>query len=162
MGFSEEMTDVNGGIKNTFHDYDFRLEIAADRIDINPVMAKTIDYLRFHKVLGQDSVVILPGAGVSGYKIFPVFQDGKYKFRCGLITQKKGIFVLGIVPVSMNENEDRFYIKGQCEHVGLSITSKLIGAEGNFYLLQHTSEPAYLNLSKERFENTGGYCFVVL
>lgn len=161
MDFPEEMTDVNGGIKNIFHNYDFRLELAADKIDINPVMSKTIDYLRFHKVVGQDSVVNLPGAGVSGYKIFPIFEEGRYRFKCGLVTQKKGLFVLGIVPVSMNGEDDQFHIKGQCEHVGLSITSKLIGADGNFYLLQHTSEPAYLNLSKKRFEDTGGYCFVV-
>lgn len=161
MDFPEEMTDVNGGIKNVFHNYDFRIELACDKMDIDPPMAKTTDYLRFHKVIGQSTVVNLPGAGVSGYKILPVFQDDRYRFKCGLITQKKGLFFIGLTPVDPDENGNDFQIDGQCDHTSLSIGTKLVGAEGNFHLLQYGLNSAYRILPKDRFEMFGSYCFVV-
>ncbi len=161
MDFPEEMTDVNGGIKNTFRNYDFRIELGCERIDVNPGQAKTVDFLRFHEVLGRDSIINLPGAGVSGYRIFPIFQNGSYRFKCGLITEKKGFFTFGVTPVWFDENEERFHINGQCDNIPLDIGSKLIGAEGNFHMLKYSAEPVYPNFPKDRFENYGGYCFVV-
>jgi len=161
MDFPEEMTDVNGGVKNIFRNYDFRIELACDKIDIDPPVSKIVDHFGFHKVVGRDSATYLPGVGVSGYRIFPVFQNGLYRFKCGLIAQKKGLFFLGVAPIASHGNDDEFHIQGQCDQLPLSIGSKLIGAEGNFYMLQYALNSAYHILPKDRFENGGGYCFVV-
>ncbi len=161
MDFPEEMTDVNGGVKNIFRNYDFRIELQCDRMDVLPPEAKAVDYLRFHKIIGRDSSINLTGSGVSAYRAFPVFQDGRYRFKCGLITQKKGLFGFGVTPIEFNEYEEKFHIKGQCDNIPLGIGSKLIGAEGNFHLLQYGLDPVYPRFPKDRFENYGGYCFVV-
>jgi len=161
MDFPEEMTDVNGGVKNIFHNYDFRIELGCERIDVNPGQPKTVDFLHFHEVIGRDSLVNLPGSSISTYRIFPVIQDGKYHFKCGLITQKKGFFIFGITPIEYSEYEEKFHINGSCDNIPLGIGSKPIGAEGNFHMLQYSLEPAYPNFPKDRFENYGGYCFVV-
>lgn len=74
---------------------------------------------------------------------------------------KKGLFAFGVTPVWFDEYEDQFHIKGQCDNIPLNIGSKLVGAEGNFHLLQYGLVPIYHTFSKDRFENYGGYCFVV-
>lgn len=160
MDFSEELIDERGNIKNTFQNYDFRMGIGCERIDIDPPLAHTLDYLRIFTLIGTDSSIFLPSSGVSLFTFVPDYTDKKYVFKCALVIQEKGLFYFGAGP--SEGLGEAFTIDGECENMPLEIGSKLVDeANNNFYMLQWASNSAYHSLSLDRFRNYGGYCFVV-
>lgn len=160
MNFSDELIDTGGNIKNSFQNYDFRLGIGCERIDIDPPLAHTIDYLKIITVAGKDSSISLPSSGVSFFTFAPNYSNKKYIFKCALVMREEGLFYFGAGPSeSLGEP---FKINSECDNISVDLGSKIDNEiDNNYHMLQWAANPAYHSLSSERFRNYGGYCFVV-
>jgi hypothetical protein len=160
MNFSHELTDEQGGVKNSFPNYDFRLELGCGRIDVDPPLSQDINFLTLSTTVGKDSTVILSQSGISYYIIKPIFDNGIYSFKSELIVRKEGLYVLDITPYE--SPSEPFSIKGECDHVTVRIGSKLENDEqNNFHMYQWAANPVYHTFDEKRFRDYGGYCFVV-
>jgi hypothetical protein len=160
MDFIDELTDERGNIKNSFPNYDFRLGIGCERIDIDPPLAHTLEYLKIITLVGKDSSIFLPSSGISFFTFVPNYANKKYTFKCALIMQKKGLFYFGAGP--SESLGDPFAIDGECKDIPLDIGSKIDNeTDNNYHMLQWATNSVYHSLSTERFQNYGGYCFVV-
>lgn len=158
MDFGTEMTDEIGGIKNSFVDYDFRLESTCERIDIDPPLAHTTNYLSINTLIGSDSSINLSASSVSYYEITPVYSSDKYTFKCAFIIQEKGLFLFGTSPYNSEENP--FQIIGACDNLSVDIGCVLENElENNFQMLQFASNPAYHKLKPENLRSN--FCFFV-
>lgn len=160
MNFRDELIDEIGNVKNIFLDYDFRIELQCGRIDSDPPLSNTSDCIDIRTIVGRDSSVLLPQSGVSFYKIIPEYSNKTYTFKCELVLKEKGLLYFGIVP--FNTNADPFEISGECDHLPITIGSKLDNeAENNYHMLQWAANPVYHTFDEKRFSDYGGYCFVV-
>jgi hypothetical protein len=160
MNFGEELTDERGGIKNSFSNYDFRLDLGCSRIDVDPPLPQALNFLALNTIVGEDSSVTLSQSGTSYYIIKPTFNNGIYSFKSELIIVKEGLYVIGITP--FESPSEPFSIKGECDHVTVRIGSKLENdEENNFHMYQWAANPVYHTFDEKRFKDYGGYCFVV-
>jgi hypothetical protein len=137
----------------------FWIEFACARIDTNPPSASIIKALQIYSVIGRDSIISLSQSGISYYRIFPVYLNGNYTYKCGLITKEKGLFSLGITPFQ-NEETLPFKIEGNCDDSPILIGCKLNGdADNNIDMLVQTHNN--FEFEKQQFRRYGGYCFFV-
>ncbi len=161
INFDDVLTDVNGGIQNTFTDYDFRLKLQCDKIDVDPPEAHMSDYFYCIPVTGHIDTTILPQSSVSEFDIYPVYSNRNYQFRAALITRLKGIYLMALNPYGTNNNP--FKIQGECDSRSVNIDSKRNDGKpesGNYYLLKYSPSQVYFNFPVERF-TPGLYAFVV-
>ncbi len=160
MNFNEKLTDESGGIENSFTNYDFRLQLQCGRIDTEPPLPETLNFLELHTIVGKDSAVNLSQSGISFYIITPNYDSGTYSLESKVILKRKGLFSFGITPFEGLGNP--FEINGKCDHLPVTIGSKLENdAENNFYMYQWAANPVYHTFDEKRFHDYGGYCFVV-
>ena len=161
LNFNKDMADEIGGIKNSFPNFDFQINAGCERIDIDPPLAHTLDYLSIHTSIGSDSSASLPVSGVSFYRLVPLYSSEKYVFKCTFTVREKGVFSFGLgSTASTRENPLQF--EGVCDNVPIEFGSHLANdSENNYHMLQWAANPAYHRIDAKRFSDYGGYCFVV-
>jgi len=161
MNFADQLTDLRGGIANTFSDFDFNLHLECGRFDIDPPQGKAVSFMDAIAFEGEIASTILPMSGVSFYKIVPFYIEQTYSFKGAVVLKQQGTFLCGISPSS--GRADPFEIKGNCNHLSLEISSKVNNgdpAENNYHLLKSSPVPVYRDMTVERF-GQGAVCFVV-
>lgn len=161
MDFPDVLTDREGGIENTFADYDFRLELVCERFDIDPPQSKAVSFFDALAVTGTAEAMGLSQSGISYYQLSPIYSDHRYRFKAALMLKQTGVFLLAVSPFQTDLNP--FKLNGACDHVRLYIGNWVNNgtAEGNnYHLLQSSPVDVYKNMTIEQFGN-GGYCFVV-
>lgn len=163
LDFDHTLTDVNGGVTNTFSNYNFRFEWQCEKINMTPLEGHTVDYLFFVGILGTTEPVGLPSSGVSFYKVFPEYDGQVYRFKCGFVLQDTGTFFVALnsyKPVAGYDRQDGW----DCSRISFVLDTKINNGdpdENNYYLLKTSPEPVYQKMTKERF-GTGGFVFVVV
>ncbi len=156
MNFADQLTDVRGNIQNTFKNFDFRLELQCDKMDIDPPQAKAVSYMDAIAIAGE----IVP-QGISYYDIIPLYQGNRYIFKIAVVLKEQGMFVCAINPFSSNANP--FELNGNCNHSPLNISSKVNGGDpiaNNYHLLKNSPVEVYRNMTLEEF-GQNSFCFVV-
>ena len=161
MNFADQLTDLRGGIQNTFSDFDFRIELQCDRIDINPPQAEAVSFMDVFPTVGEALPRGLSSPGVSYFEILLDYKEHKYVFRSAVVLNKQGSFLCGLNPSSSRINP--FELDGNCTHLPLKINSKVNSGDpiaNNYHLLKYSPVDAYRNMTMEGFgQNT--FCFVV-
>ncbi len=161
LNFSKDMTDEIGNIKNSFPNFDFQINAGCERIDIDPPLAHTLDFLSIHTLIGSDSSANLPVSGVSYYRLVPVYSLENYTFKCFFIVKEKGLFSFGLGSTASTE-ENPLQFNGVCDNIPIQFGSHLANdSENNYHILQWATNPAYHRIDAQRFRDYGGYCFVV-
>lgn len=162
LDFDHTLIDMNGGIANTFSNYDFRLEWQGDKISVTPLDAHAVAYFLPVHVLGATEPVGLPSSGVSFYKVFPEYDGQFYRFECGFVLRDTGTFVVALHPYKPVSGYDR-QEGWDCPRTSFVLDTRINSGdpdENNFHLLKTSPEPVYQNMTRERF-GTGAFAFVV-
>ena len=162
MSFSDRLTDLNGGVENTFSNFDFQLKIASDRFDIDPPESKAVEVMDVFPTVGQVIARSLPSSGVSYYEVLPVYRDNYYVFKCAMVLKQEGSFTFNLSPYT-DDMIAPFKVKGNCDDLPLRIISKVNDGDpvkNNYHLLKSSPVPPYRDMTLERFGQSG-FCFIV-
>ena len=162
MNFNDHLTDLNGGIENTFPNFDFQLQLLSDRFDIDPPESKAVSFMDVFPMAGEVIPRALPSSGVSYYDVLPVYKDGFYHFECQVVLKQPGSFTFTLSPY-VDDMIAPFKVNGNCDDLPLRITSKVNDGDpvkNNYHLLKSSPIPVYRNMTLERFGQSG-FCFVV-
>jgi len=162
VDFHEKLTDLNGGVENTFHNFDFKLEVQCDRFDIDPPQGRAVSFMDIFPIVGQVVPRGLPSSEVSYLEVLPIYQDNYYRFKGAVVLKQQGTFVYTLTPYT-DEMIEPFKITGNCDNIPLYITSKVNDGDptaNNYYLLKSSPVDVYRNMTIERFGQSG-FCFVV-
>ena len=162
MDFADTLTDLNGGIPNTFSNFNFKLELQCGRFDIDPPQGKAVSFMDAIPSAGEVASRVLPISDISYFEVLPVYTDRTYRFKSAFVLKQQGTFFCTITPNTDNRIEP-FEITGNCDHLPLYINSKVNDGdptENNYHLLKSSPVPVYRDMTLERF-GQGTFCFVV-
>ena len=162
MNFSDQLTDLNGSVENTFRNFDFKIQLQCDRFDIDPPQGKAVSFMDVFPTVGEVIPRGLPSSGISYFEVLPIYEAEHYRFKAAVVLKQQGTFWFAISPYT-DEMLAPFEIKGNCDHIPLHFTNKVNDGDptaNNYHLLKSSPVDAYRNITLERF-GVGGFCFVV-
>ena len=162
MDFSDHLTDLHGGITNTFSNFNFKLRFECDRFDINSPQGKAVSFMDAFPSVGEVVSIVLPISDVSYFEILPLYEAHMYRFKSAFVLKQQGSFLCGITPLS-DDLAEPFKISGKCDDLPLYVISKVNNGdsmENNYHLLKSSKVPVYRDVTLERF-GEGLFCFVV-
>lgn len=156
--FNGMLIDTNG-ISNTFDGCDFKIELTTEKINTDPTTGNTVENFPSDVKLGEMIPRVLSNLGLSYYEVKPVYLDGQYNFKAGLIPQEKGLFSLSIAPIIFKELDCP--LSNNCKKTAYVVYAGMNnGLNNNFEFLQNS--PAYIKDTKKvDFDNGGAYIFYV-
>ena len=155
INFPQELVDKQGGIANTFENFDFRFEISGYRYDVQE--ENTSQMFDLISEAGSDTVLAFNSFDI--LRFTPLYDGSQYTYRGSLVLKKTGTFVIYISCYN-DDTSDPLEIIGKCDHVPLYIYCMTNNGENNNVELV---SPYHGNSSfwEDQFKISGGFALIV-
>ncbi len=151
----KDLTDKQGGIKNTFENFDFKLKIVGYRYDEPHEFSTRI--FNITTQIGYDSVSYY--SFFDEYGLRPVYNGSEYIYEGTLTLKESGVFA--VYPgTGYNDDTNRAEIHGECDMLTIYFYSDTNNGQNNNVELV---SPYNGNSTfwENQFKLSGGYAFVV-
>jgi hypothetical protein len=153
----DQLTERNSGVSYKFVNYEFYLINYIEKIDSLPL-----------DVFATSNFIWTPLQGAieydyGAYLMGPAYRDGIYYYEVEIIVKKKGLFALGMNSTAWHR-KPLAKVEGPCSDLPMYVYPRLINVDAkdtNFEFLQHSPEPTYVNMNRQRFDDAAGFCFYV-
>lgn len=155
LDIPDKLAERYSGYLYDFINYNFQLITYIGRVDSFSQVINAKTNFEWTTIEGESEY------NEGAFSITPIYYNHVYHFDVMIMPKRKGLFVF-----SMNSIADRHFplekLDGPCSKNTVHVFMKLINdSNTNFDFLKLSSEPAYENLSLQRFEEFGGFCFFV-
>lgn len=152
----KELIDAQGGIKNTFENFDFKLFISSARYDTPHNYSSRI--FNLHRVIGSDTLL---GFSSSDEYALSLHYDGiDYSYEGNLVLKESGVFAIYLATY-YGLFTDPLKITGNCDHLNVHFYCNTNeGMENNVELVKPYFVGNPDNWDND-FKKSGGFAFVV-
>lgn len=155
ISIPQELADVQGGIKNTFENFDFKLRIVGYRYDEFHEFSTRI----FNVISQVGADTAYQFSFFDEYALETVFNGFEYNYKAFLILKESGVFAI-YCGTRYNQNTNPVEISGACDRFPIYLYCITNNGENNNVELV---SPYNGNSSfwEEQFRLGGGFAFVV-
>ena len=163
MKFPTSMIDDNSGDKFDLSEFPLNGIIALLKIDESP-FSDSAGMVSYEATTGDVNVVYLPATGSDAVEIIFNKANELFQFSCNMILKRKGVFDLYYQSTDFFDEFNEFDFKNECRtnSVRFSYILEVDSTKTNYELLKQSPDPQIVKITREKFDKSGGFAFVVI
>lgn len=158
--FNDVLLNKNYNKTYTIKDFDFKSNMVIK--DLNT--PKYATSYKDPKLITIEGTTTGANIGTVDYQVLYIgydYANNQYKYKVAFVVDKPGFYYLGFFSYRTGVNRDDIDIT-ECPSENMKVTYKTNNhGDNNYEMVKNAVDPTFSVLSKEEFDENGGYCFYI-